>query len=98
MTALAVDLPSATALQAAERDVPERLHAPQLHAQAGEVIEEPHNCRPSCIWGDAVCRALLGERWSDTRERCNNDGAPDVLDIPELQGDGGTPYVSSPAH
>ena len=59
--------------------------------QAGEVIEEPHNCRPSCIWGDAVCRALLGERWSDTRERCGVDDAPD---IPELQGDAPPPYVS----
>ena len=59
--------------------------------QAGEVIEEPHSCRPSCIWGDAVCRALLGERWSGTREHCSTDDAPD---IPELQGDAPPPYVS----
>ena len=67
--------------------------AVELPLQAGEVIEEPHNCRPSCIWGDAVCRALLGERWSDTRESCNVDGAPE-LGIPELQGDAPPPYVS----
>ena len=66
---------------------------PASTLQAGEVIDEPHNCRPSCIWGDVVCRALLGERWSDTRERCNVDDAPD-LGIPELQGDAPPPYVS----
>jgi hypothetical protein len=66
--------------------------------QAGEVIEEPHNCRPSCIWGDAVCRALLGERWSDTRERCDGSDAPDLQLGPGLQGDGDAPqpYVTAP--
>ena len=71
-----------------------RLQAPQLVAQGA--IDAPRNCRPRCIWGDAVCRALLGERWSDTGERCDAD-APELLPD-ELRGGDDTqpPYVSAP--
>ena len=80
------------AAAAAERCELALLQAPALVDRPGE-----HNCRPRCIWGDAVCRALLGERWSDTGERC--DSLPDLPDLaPELRGDDDAPppYVSAP--
>ncbi len=48
--------------------------------------------RPRCIWGDAVCRALLGERWSTSDEACDTD-TDDVA--PELRGENAAaPFVS----
>jgi hypothetical protein len=42
-------------------------------------------CRPRCIWGDAVCGALLGEYYSGA-EDCDEDPKYDSL-TPELRGD-----------
>ena len=46
-------------------------------------------CRPKrrCIWGDAVCRALLGERW----DADNCDAAEDDEVPPELRGESDKP-------
>jgi hypothetical protein len=43
------------------------------------------SCRPRCIWGDAVCRALLGESWGGGSS-CDDE--PDEELAPELRGDG----------
>jgi hypothetical protein len=91
-----IEQPEAQASPAAEGSAPERLQAPPLCAsEMNQFGEVPHNCRPRCIWGDAVCRALLGERWSDTGESCDSDA--DLLG-PELLGDDDAPppYVSAP--
>lgn len=88
-----IEQPDAQASPAAEGGA---LQAPPLCvSEVNQFGEVPHNCRPRCIWGDAVCRALLGERWSDTGESC--DGDADLLG-PELRGDddGPPPYVSAP--
>jgi hypothetical protein len=46
------------------------------------------SCRQRCIWGDAVCRALLGESWGAGRaESCDDEDGQDEL-APELRGDG----------
>ena len=106
LAAYAAAPPPLVMVHAAERSVPALLQAPPLHAdqadadalevQAADEVMAEHNCRPRCIWGDAVCRALLGERWSDTGERCDADGVEQLA--PELQGDDEAqpPYVSAP--
>ena len=56
-------------------------------APEAQPLDEAHKpCRPSCIWGDAVCRALLGD---PTRygEPCNRDSAAPEHDSPPDEAD-----------
>ena len=51
---------------------------------ASEPLNEAHKpCRPSCMWGDAVCRALLGDpsRYGEPCRRApEHDSPPDEAD------------------
>jgi hypothetical protein len=52
---------------------------------AAEPLDEAHKpCRPSCIWGDAVCRALLGDPsgyGEPCRRSLDRDAPPDEAEV-----------------